>query len=57
MQLPSIDGIIGTFGFFLMVGAGGGIEQDTLAWGPGLGLIALGLLIMWGAVLHSRRTR
>ena len=49
--------ILGTFGFFLAAGAGGGIECDTLGWGEGLLLIALGFAIMWGAALWGRLYR
>ena len=49
--------IIGTFGFFLAAGAGGGIECDTMGWGEGLLIMALGLAIMWGAALWARLSR
>ena len=48
---------IGTLGFFLAAGAAGGIEQDTMAWKPGLLLIAAGFGIMWACALLARRTK
>jgi len=48
---------IGTLGFFLAAGAAGGIEQDTMAWKPGLILIAAGFGIMWACALLARRTK
>ena len=48
---------IGTLGFFLAAGAAGGIEQDAMAWTPGLLLIAAGFGIMWACALLARRAR
>ena len=49
--------ILGTFGFFLAAGAGGGIECDTIGWGAGLAYMAVGLAIMWGAAIWARVSR
>ncbi len=51
-----VTGIIGLIGFFIAAGAGGGIEQDTMAWGPGLAWMALGLAVMLGSVICGRRS-
>jgi len=55
--MPNIYGIIGGAGLFLAIGAAGGIEQDTMAWGPGLACIALGYACTITCWLLSRRTR
>lgn len=49
--------IIGTMGFFIAAGAGGGIECDTMGWGQGLAYMALGLGIMWASAVWARMSR
>lgn len=49
--------IMATFGFFMAAGAGGGIECDTMGWEEGLTIMAVGLVIMWGAALWGRSAR
>lgn len=55
--MPNIYGIIGGAGLLLAIGAAGGIEQDTMSWGPGLLCIALGFAVMGACALLSRRAR
>ena len=55
--MPNIYGIIGGCGVFLAIGAAGGIEQDTMAWGPGLLCVALGLGAALACWKLSRRAR
>ena len=47
----------GTVGFFIMAGAGGGLECDTMGWGQALAWMGLGLVMMFGSVLYARRAR
>lgn len=49
--------ITGSIGFFIVAGAGGGIECDTMGWGQGLAYIVLGLAIMWASAMWARLTR
>lgn len=49
--------IMGTFGFFVAAGAGGGIECDTMGWQEGLTIMAVGFAMMWGAALWGRFSR
>ncbi len=55
--MPNIYGIIGGAGLFLAIGAAGGIEQDTMAWTPGLVCVALGLACTVVCWKLSRRAR
>ena len=50
MLLRKMEGIIGGAGLLLAIGAGGGIEQDTMAWGPGLLCIALGFTAVFASL-------
>ena len=50
-----IMGAIGVAGFFIAAGAGGGIECDTMGWGPGLAVMAAGLCMVLGAFFYYRR--
>lgn len=55
--MPNIYGIIGGAGVFLAIGAAGGIECDTMAWGPGLICIVLGMASAFVCLHLSRRAR
>ena len=55
--MRKLYGIIGGAGLFLAIGAAGGIEQDTMAWGPGLWCIALGFTAVFTCLHLSRRAR
>ena len=52
------NALIGTIGFFIAAGAGGGIECGTMGWGKGLAYMALGFAIMSAcALLNHRRAK
>jgi len=55
--MPNIYGIIGGAGLILAIGAAGGIECDTMAWGPGLLCIALGFAAVFTCLHLSRRAK
>ena len=57
MLLRKMEGIIGGAGLLLAIGAGGGIEQDTMAWGSGLLCIVLGFTAVFASLYLARRTR
>lgn len=49
--------LIGIAGFFMAVGAGGGIECDTMGWGEALAWIGVGMAMMCGSAIYARRCR
>ena len=49
--------LIGTIGFFIMAGAGGGLECDTMGWGQALAWMGAGLAMMFGSLIYARRAR
>lgn len=49
--------VIGIAGFFIMAGAGGGLERDTMTWGNALAWIGVGMAMMCGSAIYTRRCR